>query len=120
MASTQKTADELLREMSDKLGLTYEPQDWGLINADGNRLDEFVIFLRREELRPTQQFELADLILASANERLLEGLNVEITSLKMLAHKHDRAFSHHVEYWSGLDNEEEFPLAGLLRQTDVS
>ncbi|NVB37665.1 hypothetical protein G6O69_07460 [Pseudenhygromyxa sp. WMMC2535] len=120
MAPTQKTADELLREMSDNLGLGHEPQDWGIINADGDRLDEFVTFFQREELLPTQRFELADLILASANERLLEGLDVEIELLKTLAREYDRAFTPHIEYWSGLEDEDEFPLSRLLRRTKGS
>ncbi len=119
MVSIQKTADELLRDMSDKLGLSYEPQDWGVANADGNRLDEFVRFFRQEELQPTQRFELADLILATANGRLREGHSVEVTPLKILAHEYAQAFSHHVEYWSGLEDEGEFPLSGILRQTNA-
>lgn len=115
MASTEKTAEELLREMSDNLGLTYEPQDWGLTNADGSRLNEFVAFFRQEELLPTQRFELADLILASANERLLGGLEVEIKLLRMLVREYGQAFDHHIEYWSGLDDEDEFPLSRLFR-----
>lgn len=117
MAPKQKTADELLREMSDKLGLAYEPQDWGITNADGNRLEEFLVFFRQEGLQPTQRFELADLILASANERLLDGLDVEIDSLMALVREHEEAFAHHVEYWTGLADEKEFPLSRVLRRT---
>lgn len=114
MASKRSTADELLKEISDKLGLRYEPQDWGITNADGNRLEEFMTFFRQQALQPTQRFELADLILASANERLLEGLDVEIGSLKTLAGEYPQAFSDHMEYWCGLENPEEFPLSRVL------
>ena len=119
MKTTQKPADDLLREMSNKLGLPYEPQDWGVSNADGNRLDEFVAFFQQGDLQPSQLFELADLILASANERLVRGLAVEVKPLEALARKYGQAFSLHLEYWSGLEDAEEFPLASLLRRIKV-
>jgi hypothetical protein len=66
-------ADELLRELSVRLGLGYESQDWGIVNADPYRLREFISFYESEPLVPSQRFELGELILASANERLLVG-----------------------------------------------
>lgn len=36
------TATDQLRSLSEILRLNYEEQDWGIINADGKRLEEFV------------------------------------------------------------------------------
>ena len=115
MSPTDKTPDMLLRELSDELDLAYEPQDWGIVNADGDRLDEFIGFFAQSQLEPTQMFELADLILASANECMVRGLKVYLPLLLKLAEQHKPAFAHHIEYWLGLSNDKEFPLSSALR-----
>jgi hypothetical protein len=105
----------LLVELSGALGLAYEPQDWGLVNADGDRLEEFVAFFRERPLAPTQRFQMAELILASANERLLAGGAVDVDGLLALAADHPAAFGAHVDYWAGTEDEAEFPLGARLR-----
>lgn len=115
MLPNDNTPDGLLRALSDRLGLDYEPQDWGLINADGNRLDEFVACFVDWGLEDTQRFELAELILASANDRLLLGLSLDLQLLIGLAEREKAAFDHHIEYWLGLFADKEFPLSDVLR-----
>jgi hypothetical protein len=115
MSEPDKTPDTLLRELSDRLGLNYEPQDWGIVNADGARLNEFIDFFVQSRLEPTQMFELADLILASANDCMIRGLELNLPILLGLAERHQSTFDPHIEYWSGLSSDEEFPLSRALR-----
>ncbi len=108
--------DDLLRRLSDDLGLNYETQDWGILNADGARLDEFVAYFKSVALEPTQRFELADLILASSNDALSCGRIAAIDRILQLAADAESAFAHHIDYWSRLDGVDEFPLAAKLRE----
>jgi hypothetical protein len=107
--------DDRLRRLSEDLGLTYEPQDWGIVNADGSRLNEFVSYFKSTALEPTQRFELADLILASANEALNRGMEISLENILTLANGAEPSFAHHIDYWLGLKDEDEFPLSAKLR-----
>lgn len=115
MPTTKQTAELELREFSALLGLPYEPQDWGIINAAGDRLDEFVKCFQRLELSSTVRYELADLILASANDLLLNGGTFCIDTILGLYRGEPVAFSNHIRYWASLDSPDEFPIAPLLR-----
>lgn len=113
------TAEELLRELSNRLNLPYEGQDWGIINADPGRLEEFIDLYETEKLEPSQRFELSELILASANERLVGGANETdrgIQRVLRLVCERWEELGAEVEYWAGLDDSEEFPLAMVLRK----
>lgn len=114
MPSTD-TPDALVRSLSDDLRLNYEPQDWGIANADGARLSEFVSYFRRVALEPTQRFELAELILASANEALSSGKHVSIEEIIELTRDFESSFAHHIEYWLALADDDEFPISAMLR-----
>lgn len=110
-----QSPDELVRVLSADLGLSYEAQDWGIVNADGERLGDFMSKFADPTLQPTQRVELAGLILASANERLLAGLALDFPRLVGLARSQESAFDVHLRYWCSLGDEDEFPLAMLLR-----
>lgn len=110
--------ENLLRDLSNRLGLTFESQDWGIVNSDPCRLWEFIHFYESEALTATQRFELGELIIASANERLMgdvdelnEGIQTFIDFIK--AHKDEQSV--HITYWSSLEADEEFPVAAVLR-----
>ncbi len=108
-------AETGLRQLCDTLGLAYEAQDWGIVNADASRLEEFILYYERHpELDSTQRFELAELILASANELLLEGQASIPMKLRSFLAQHGRDFVPHLEYWRELDDQEEFPLTNWL------
>ncbi len=112
-------AEQLLRELCSKLGLSLESQDWGIINADPNRLREFISFYQSESMMPSQRFELGELILASANERLLAGTARENEDMRMFidfVRNHWREQEAHFAYWLGLNPDDEFPIAALLKQ----
>jgi hypothetical protein len=104
-----------LRRLCEALGLRYEPQDWGIVNADGNRLVEFVRFYESHpELSAAQKFELGELILASANDVLCTKGTLDQRLLEFLATSRG-SFEAHMEYWRGLEDVKEFPIAEWLR-----
>jgi hypothetical protein len=112
-------AEELLRELSSRLGLSFETQDWGIVNANPWRLREFIYFYESEPLVPSQRFELGELILASANERLLAGTAKEDEDMHMFVdfvRNHWREQEAHLTYWLGLQSDEEFPITAVLKQ----
>ncbi len=116
MPGEGKPPPELLQDLSALLGLSYEPQDWGIVNADGGRLEEFIAYFEQHNLAPTQRFDLAELVLASANERLLAGGSFDVPRLVQLCHDESIAFDLHLEYWRGLGDDQDFPLGGELRR----
>jgi hypothetical protein len=112
------TPRERLTWLSGTLGLADESQDWGIINADAERLDEFVRFLDDTDLAPTEVFELVGLVLASANERLLEDPEADLDSAMRAVARHLEAAEFHLSYWRSLDDPLEFPLGSWLRRRE--
>ena len=119
MGLEPRLAEERLREISAQLGVDYEPQDWGIVNADASRVDEFITFMDAESLQDTQRFQLAELILASLNERILEMGAVDEEALALLVQRHPKAFEVHLTYWCGIADDEEFPVGFALRRAGL-
>ena len=116
--SGQQAADGLL-QLCQELGLQYEPQDWGIINADSDRLSEFIEFYESHpNLIASQKFELGELILASANEALVSNCRLEQRLTSWITTNRSE-LEHHIQYWKSLTDVTEFPLAGWLRDLDV-
>lgn len=110
-------ATALLKELAHALRLTYEQQDWGIVNADSKRLDEFLAFFEsHRELAETQRYELVGLILASANERLLDEPGDPLRSVRAFLSRHEADTLTHRGYWESLECEEVFPLGARLRE----
>ena len=112
--------DDLLQELCDQLGLTFAPQDWGIENSDGARVQEFIDYYNRRlaELHSTQRFQLVELIVASANDAMVEGsLDPALLSqLGRIAKSRHEAESIVLDYWARLDDDlEEFPVAAVVR-----
>ena len=103
-----------LNQLCQALGLQYEEQDWGIINADGRRLSEFIAYSDTNPLSETQSVELGGLILASANERLLSQEALPETFPAFLV-RNGREFEVQLGYWRNLQDEAEFPLGNWLR-----
>jgi len=114
----EPTARELRSEVSRALGLLDEPQDWGIVNANPERLEEFVAFLEAQDLAPTQVFDMLELILASANERLVDDASADLPGLRAVLDHYPDAAKVHYDYWAGLDDSTEFPLSVWLRGTE--
>jgi hypothetical protein len=116
MQNDQTVAALALKELSQSLGLEYEPQDWGIVNADGSRLSEFIDYYETHpDLSATQRFELGGLILASANEQMRDGVESVPQHLQTFLEGRSAAFRAHLEYWSSLQDSHDFPLATWLR-----
>lgn len=115
-ASTSAT--ELLNQLSEQLNLPFESQDWGIINADPHRLDEFVEFYEISALAPTQKFEMGELIIASANEALLGGIRIpdSLGPFLRFVERYRKELSVHLDYWLSLADHGEYPVVELLRQ----
>ena len=110
-------AKQALRELNQDLNLQYEEQDWGIVNSNGARLEEFIRYFENHPgLVSTAQFELGDLILASANEVLTEDASAALPLLKPFLESQAETFVVHMDYWMGLEGRDEFPLGHWLRE----
>ena len=119
--SKKTSALEHLELLARALKLPSEPQDWGIIHADADRLGEFIEFWSENpQLSGNQKFELGELIFASANELLLEKPYEKLECLRRFISTYSDSLKLHLEYWSGLGDNEEFPLSSWLTTTNSS
>ena len=110
---------DLLEIISDELGLSFEEQDWGIINGSADRVEEFINYFNTHESLPTTvKYPFFDLIVASFNEDLLEG---SATKKKELLFKQfiqqnssNSLFKPILSYWKRITNEEDFPVGKFL------
>jgi hypothetical protein len=109
-----KSPDEFVKELCRVLNLRYEAQDWGIVNADATRAEEFIRYYEGTRLEKTQAYEVFELILASLNAALEEELEVGHIIQEFVA-KHRNDFPAQVDYWSSLTGAE-FPIGESLRQ----
>jgi hypothetical protein len=107
-----------LRNLSNFLKLHYEEQDWGIINADGNRLEEFVAVYGSRPLSVEMRYQIFELILASANDALEKKQqdSKAIEVFQDFLRSHGKDFPEQVSYWAGLKNSDQFPLGEVLRK----
>ncbi len=111
-------ADKDIQDLSDRLGLPYEPQDWGICNANADRTGEFIQVCSTEELTPPQQYAMGELVLASMNDALVDGVaDAELVGqFKAFLTSDLYGLARQIRYWASLTNVDEFPLAGLLER----
>jgi hypothetical protein len=116
--SKMEAVSDQLRNLSNFLKLHYEEQDWGIINADGNRLEEFVAVYDSRPFSVEIRYQMFELILASANDALgkkrqeANGMRV----IQDFVRRHGQDFPEQVSYWAGLKNSDEFPVGEALRK----
>ena len=109
-----------LLALSQALGLKNETQDWGIINADANRVVEFIDFFNtHSDLSPPMQYQMFELIVGSYNEVLIEGhaqdtLRIQFFSFLQQNGSH-QGLNSILSYWRDLDDDEEFPVSKELR-----
>jgi hypothetical protein len=97
-------------------GLDDESQYWGIVDADGERLAEFIQFYEAHtELSAAQKDQLGELILASANDAVGRGEAALPAALRPFLTRHRSDFEPHIEYWYTLHDGEKFPFAEWLR-----
>ena len=109
-------ADEEIQDLTDRLGLTNERQDWGICNADAGRTSEFIRVCRAELLTPVQQYAMVELVLASMNEALADGVADKelLSEFRAFLTLNLHGIDPQLRYWSSLVDADEFPLAALL------
>ncbi len=114
--------EDWMHRLSQALSLKEHEQDWGICNADPDRVLEFIAFYRQHIPRHQwDQEALAELILESSNEALLDG-PLEPACQRALQEfilMHRAEFPHQWAYWSGLDDSE-FPVVRYLMDAEAS
>jgi hypothetical protein len=116
----EKDSCILLEEMCNDLGIQYhrfEAQDWGIINADAKRVEEFINYFVENTLHKTQQFQLFELIMASYNEAMLERIDtdaLEKVFLEFVSAYNNETLDIIGEHWKSIYDEESFPVGKLL------
>ncbi|MEF2279980.1 hypothetical protein V3W47_16935 [Deinococcus sp. YIM 134068] len=111
------------------LGLPYDEndQDWGIMYADHTRLPEFIAYYRERsaEFNWGQRYDVGELILASANDAIVERHphgDLLPTIFELLVADQDHPATRMLlEYWSSLHSDPEaigadevFPISRLL------
>jgi len=111
-------ADQEIQTLAQTLGLADAPQDWGVINSDPGRVEEFIQFCETAALTPAQQFAMTELVFASTNDALADGDATAgvVDSFEGFLASGLQGLPWHVRYWSSLDDEDEFPIGTLLRR----
>ncbi len=109
-------------EVCDKLKLEYT-SDWGIINSDGSRVEEFIQFVNeRDDLEFSTRCEFVDLIFQSMNDAILEGrVDSDLETLffnYVKSVKEGGRYWFRVDYWFSFSSEskEEFPIQVLLEK----
>ena len=109
-------------KLSKDLGLIATGQDFGIINADGKRLKEFIKYFKKNvAIDPWEWEELADLILESANEAILEEYITEgeIDEISYILRFHRHKFPQSWEYWIKIENEQDYPIVSIINNIDT-
>ena len=114
-------ADNDIERLSKALSLNYQPQDWGIINADPRRILEFIRGAEVAGLSVAQQYAMAELVLASVNEQLLKSRlsTSEEQAFKVFLRSTLNGLSSQIRYWSNLRNSEEFPISAYLNELGI-
>lgn len=109
-------ADKDIRELTERLGLRYERQDWGICNANPGRTAEFIQVCRTGALTLPQQYAMGELVLASMNEAIAIGTADEdlVGKFKSFLTLDLHGLAPQIQYWASLADPEEFPLVELL------
>lgn len=103
------------KKLSTLLNLEEVGQDWGIINSDSKRLEEFIDFYKSNITDDKWENEaLAELIFESANDSILEKtFTVELKEkLKRFVRENKDDFPFNFEYWSKLDKD--FPVTKYI------
>jgi hypothetical protein len=109
--------EQEIKQLSDRLGLAYERQDWGIINADPARVVEFIQVYDQGRHSDAERYALEELIIASMNEAMVEGVADENVHnlFDAFLRTHTKRAIPHIRYWGGLQDAQEFPIAATLR-----
>jgi hypothetical protein len=108
-----------LERLSTQLSLIPYSQDWGICNADANRLEEFLDFYGSHV--PEDAFELealAELIFQSAEEAIAAGGldSIDVGRLASFIRRNQSSFPQALEYWRNLETGD-WRLPTLIHET---
>jgi len=109
----------VLKTVSKELGIDFEEQDWGIINASPYRINEFIEYFNSNASFPeTIKYQLFELIIASCNEAILEKSltsQQESIFMKFIQNNSDNTnLKSIIDYWKKIADIEEFPVGKLL------
>ncbi len=109
---------EQLKKLSDELDLSFESQDWGIVNSSADRVGEFMnYFSNKKSLNESMRYQLFELIIASFNDALLEDkCNEKLKNeFKALVDKYSKneILQPILNYWKSIDGDE-YPVNKFL------
>lgn len=113
-----KSSIEQLKELSRELNLSYESQDWGIINSSADRVREFIdYYYSADSLSDVMKYQLLELIIASSNDAILENkiddaIKNRFTRL-ITECSNNETFAPVLRYWRSL-GKEDYPVKNLL------
>ena len=109
-----------LRDLSSKLNLIFEPQDWGIINSSSSRTIEFIMFYENSIMSEHLKYDFFELIIASYNDLILDNPK-SIEKTRIVFKNFIVKYSDHepmkiaLSYWKNLEGPE-FPVSQYLKE----
>jgi hypothetical protein len=107
-----------IKKLSTALGLDEGfQQDWGICNADPNRVAEFIQFCGLNDVDdPWEPEALAELIFESMNDALQNSTASPslLEKFRTFVRSNANTFPQTLDYWSRLAGNEEFPVAKII------
>jgi hypothetical protein len=91
--------DDTMERLSARLGVMNEQQDWGIVNGSSERYDEFLRMYATADLNPIERSAVAELVLASANERLVQDRAAGLEGLAESLPRNAQHASWDLDYW---------------------
>jgi hypothetical protein len=76
---------ELLKQVSEELELSFETQDWGIINSSSDRVHEFIQYFEDNKMENSIKYELFELVIASFNDAIIEKKWTKISKLCLVS-----------------------------------
>ena len=104
--------------MCEELNLD-NTMDFGIVNADGNRTNEFLEYIENNQDLPKQvRYSFIELIMASMNDSILEQKTNEILIQKFTEYVKPKVDNKEwypmVDYWVRIKSKDEFPVGYLI------
>ena len=116
MDEEQERIFKLTMDVSKQLNLSYETQDWGIINADALRINEFINFYHSNPaVAPFMKSDFLELIIASYNKAILDGIDnqpLQKVVLDFVQEIKDCPWI--LKYWKSIADDNEFPVGNIL------